>query len=181
MFGHTISLHGFGFDTLCSSSIQPPPHPTPPTTTPSQQLQRPLADTVVLCTGHFRLSYHIMFDKFVELGVGGSKKKINELYRRRAFASRGKTDQSAAGAAYDALVNQLLTLMDGLNNLLVVGMTNRRELMDSALLRPGREWKDILLGSAWKVFPCEGRSSSAGIRGCLQVSGSNPTANSPEA
>ena len=53
----------------------------------------------------------------------------------------GKTDQSAAGAAYDALVNQLLTLMDGLsemNNLLVVGMTNRRELMDSALLRPGR-------------------------------------------
>eukprot|EP00731_Ephydatia_muelleri_P033984 Em0044g4a len=34
---------------------------------------------------------------------------------------RGKTDQSAAGAAYDALVNQLLTLMDGLNNLLVVG------------------------------------------------------------
>lgn len=52
--------------------------------------------------------------------------------------SLGKTDQSAAGAAYDALVNQLLTLMDGLNNLLVVGMTNRRELMDSALLRPGR-------------------------------------------
>lgn len=53
----------------------------------------------------------------------------------------GKTDQSAAGAAYDALVNQLLTLMDGLSemgNLLVVGMTNRRELMDSALLRPGR-------------------------------------------
>ena len=26
----------------------------------------------------------------------------------------GKSDQSAAGAAYDSLVNQLLTLMDGL-------------------------------------------------------------------
>ncbi len=54
---------------------------------------------------------------------------------------RGKTDQSAAGVAYDALVNQLLTLMDGLNeihNTLVIGLTNRRELMDSALLRPGR-------------------------------------------
>ena len=61
--GHTISLHGFGFDTLCSSSIQPPPSPpppTPPTTTPSQQLQRPLADTVVLCMVHVRLSYRIM-------------------------------------------------------------------------------------------------------------------------
>lgn len=53
----------------------------------------------------------------------------------------GKTDQSAAGVAYDALVNQLLTLMDGLNevhNILVVGLTNRRELLDPALLRPGR-------------------------------------------
>ncbi len=54
---------------------------------------------------------------------------------------RGKTDQSAAGVAYDALVNQLLTLMDGLNeihNVIVIGLTNRRELLDSALLRPGR-------------------------------------------
>ncbi len=53
----------------------------------------------------------------------------------------GKSDQSAAGAAYDALVNQLLTLMDGLNevhNTLVVGLTNRKELLDPALLRPGR-------------------------------------------
>ena len=53
----------------------------------------------------------------------------------------GKSDQSAAGVAYDALVNQLLTLLDGLvevHNTLVVGLTNRRELMDSALLRPGR-------------------------------------------
>ena len=53
----------------------------------------------------------------------------------------GKTDQSAAGVAYDALVNQLLTLMDGLNevhNILVIGLTNRRELLDPALLRPGR-------------------------------------------
>ena len=54
---------------------------------------------------------------------------------------RGKSDQSAAGVAYDALVNQLLTLMDGLtevHNTLVIGLTNRRELMDPALLRPGR-------------------------------------------
>jgi vesicle-fusing ATPase len=38
-------------------------------------------------------------------------------------------------------VNQLLTLMDGIrerNNVLVVGLTNRRDLLDPALLRPGR-------------------------------------------
>ncbi len=54
---------------------------------------------------------------------------------------RGKSDQSSASVAYDALVNQLLTLMDGLNemhNILVLGLTNRKELMDHALLRPGR-------------------------------------------
>ena len=54
---------------------------------------------------------------------------------------RGKSDQSSASVAYDALVNQLLTLMDGLNemhNILVLGLTNRKELLDTALLRPGR-------------------------------------------
>lgn len=62
---------------------------------------------------------------------------------------RGKTDQSAAGVAYDALVNQLLTLMDGLSeahNTLVVGLTNRRELLDPALLRPGRFEVQIEIG-----------------------------------
>lgn len=62
---------------------------------------------------------------------------------------RGKTDQSAAGVAYDALVNQLLTLMDGLSemhNTLVVGLTNRKELLDSALLRPGRFEVQIEIG-----------------------------------
>ena len=63
------------------------------------------------------------------------------LARTHARTNAGKTDQSAAGVAYDALVNQLLTLMDGLNeayNILVVGLTNRRDLLDPALLRPGR-------------------------------------------
>ena len=41
----------------------------------------------------------------------------------------------------DTVVNQLLTKLDGveqLNNILVIGMTNRKELIDEALLRPGR-------------------------------------------
>lgn len=39
------------------------------------------------------------------------------------------------------MVNQLLAKMDGvdqLNNILVIGMTNRKDMIDEALLRPGR-------------------------------------------
>jgi vesicle-fusing ATPase len=38
-------------------------------------------------------------------------------------------------------VNQLLAKIDGveaLNNILVIGMTNRKDMIDEALLRPGR-------------------------------------------
>lgn len=41
----------------------------------------------------------------------------------------------------DAVVNQLLTNLDGveaLNNIIVIGMTNRKDLLDEAILRPGR-------------------------------------------
>ncbi|KAL5969499.1 Vesicle-fusing ATPase 1 [Taenia solium] len=47
---------------------------------------------------------------------------------------------SGAGV-HDTVVNQLLTKLDGvdqLNNILVIGMTNRRDMIDEALLRPGR-------------------------------------------
>ncbi len=42
---------------------------------------------------------------------------------------------------YDSMVNQLLTCIDGvekLNNILVIGMTNRKDLLDPAILRQGR-------------------------------------------
>ncbi|KAI9634251.1 putative vesicular-fusion protein sec18 [Dioszegia hungarica] len=41
----------------------------------------------------------------------------------------------------DSVVNQLLSKMDGvdqLNNVLIIGMTNRMDMIDEALLRPGR-------------------------------------------
>ena len=43
--------------------------------------------------------------------------------------------------APDLVVNQLLTNIDGveaLNNVIVIGMTNRKDLIDEAVLRPGR-------------------------------------------
>ncbi|KAL3740109.1 hypothetical protein ACJRO7_021398 [Eucalyptus globulus] len=42
---------------------------------------------------------------------------------------------------HDSIVNQLLTKIDGvesLNNASLIGMTNRKDLLDEALLRPGR-------------------------------------------
>ncbi|XP_073833104.1 comatose [Musca autumnalis] len=50
---------------------------------------------------------------------------------------------SVAGnsGVHDTVVNQLLAKIDGveqLNNILVIGMTNRRDMIDDALLRPGR-------------------------------------------
>lgn len=54
-----------------------------------------------------------------------------------------KARGSVAGnsGVHDTVVNQLLAKIDGveqLNNILVIGMTNRRDMIDEALMRPGR-------------------------------------------
>lgn len=48
---------------------------------------------------------------------------------------------NTASGVGDTVVNQLLSKIDGvnsLNNILVIGMTNRKDMIDEALLRPGR-------------------------------------------
>ena len=60
--------------------------------------------------------------------------EFDALVKQRGSSSGG----SNAG---DLVVNQLLTQIDGvkaLNNILVIGMTNRKDLIDEAVLRPGR-------------------------------------------
>ncbi len=55
------------------------------------------------------------------------------------FKRRGSTN--CTNGVEDTVVNQLLSKMDGvdqLNNILIIGMTNRIDLIDEALLRPGR-------------------------------------------
>jgi vesicle-fusing ATPase len=56
------------------------------------------------------------------------------------FKQRGSSKSDGTGVG-DNVVNQLLAKMDGvdqLNNILIIGMTNRLDLIDNALLRPGR-------------------------------------------
>ena len=50
---------------------------------------------------------------------------------------------------HDTVVNQLLAKLDGveqLNNFLVIGMTNRKDMTDEAFLRPGRFEMEIEIG-----------------------------------
>ena len=61
--------------------------------------------------------------------------EIDAVFRKRS-STAGDGEVTRASA-----VNQILAKMDGINalgNVLLVGMTNRRELLDPALLRPGR-------------------------------------------
>ena len=90
-----------------------------------------------------------LMDKF----VGESERAVRELFRRAAEASPAlvfldevdalapRRGQSADSGVADRVVAALLTELDGvepLRDVVVLGATNRPELIDPALLRPGR-------------------------------------------
>ena len=93
--------------------------------------------------------------------VGESEKKLREVFRKAKQVSpcivfldeldalaptRGTGGDNNVS---DRLVDQLLTSMDGLENMegvITIGATNRPEVIDSALLRPGRFDRMILVG-----------------------------------
>uniref|UniRef100_A0AC35THN3 Vesicle-fusing ATPase n=1 Tax=Rhabditophanes sp. KR3021 TaxID=114890 RepID=A0AC35THN3_9BILA len=55
--------------------------------------------------------------------------------------SRGGGSGGDAGGAGDRVINQILTEMDGISskkNVFIIGATNRPDIIDSAILRPGR-------------------------------------------
>ncbi len=68
--------------------------------------------------------------------------EIDSLCRKR-----GSTSDSTG--VNDKIVTQLLSKIDGvksLNNILLIGLTNRREALDEALLRPGRMEVQVEIG-----------------------------------
>lgn len=84
--------------------------------------------------------------------VGESEKHVREIFKKARqvaptiiffdeFDSISKQRGSSLGDSTEKVVNQLLTELDGIEELekvMVVAATNRKDLIDSALLRPGR-------------------------------------------
>lgn len=92
--------------------------------------------------------------------IGASEKSVRDLFERASAAKpcvlffdefdsiAPKRGHDSTGVT-DRVVNQLLTLMDGaegLSGVYVLAATSRPDLIDPALLRPGRLDKSILCG-----------------------------------
>lgn len=107
-----------------------------------------------------------LFDKY----VGETEKKIRDLFIEAEKDQKENGDDAglhviafdeidsicrargtinSGTGVHDGAVNQLLTKIDGvesLNNIIVIGMTNRKDLIDEAILRPGRLELHIEIG-----------------------------------
>ncbi len=79
---------------------------------------------------------------------GGKKLHLIILDEFDSLGRKRGTSGPDAGVA-DKIVNQFLSMIDGpdsLNNILLIGMTNRLDMLDDALLRPGRFEVQIEIG-----------------------------------
>ncbi|KAL8590343.1 hypothetical protein ACOMHN_006459 [Nucella lapillus] len=102
--------------------------------------------------------------ELINMYVGQSEANVREVFKRARSASpcviffdeldslapnRGRSGDS--GGVMDRVVSQLLAEMDGLHksyDVFIIGATNRPDLLDPALLRPGRFDKLLYLGLA---------------------------------
>ncbi|ENN78988.1 hypothetical protein YQE_04539, partial [Dendroctonus ponderosae] len=115
--------------------------------------------------------------ELLNMYVGQSEQNIREVFERARQASpciiffdeldslapnRGLSGDS--GGVMDRVVSQLLSEMDGLNNgakVFIIGATNRPDLIDPALLRPGRFDKLLYVG------PCTEEGSKVSVMQAL--------------
>ncbi|HBE8133838.1 TPA: AAA family ATPase [Clostridioides difficile] len=105
--------------------------------------------------------FNVTGSEFVEKYVGVGAKRVRTLFekaRKEAPSIIFIDEIDAVGAKRhlesnnekDQTLNQLLVEMDGFNkdsNVLIIGATNRLDLLDEALLRPGRFDRHIHIGA----------------------------------
>ncbi|NLV16498.1 MAG: AAA family ATPase [Syntrophomonadaceae bacterium] len=107
--------------------------------------------------------------EFIEMYAGVGAKRVRQLFAEARKKAKREGKQGAIvfideleilGAKrgsnqshmeYDQTLNQLLVEMDGVStdnqtNLLVVGATNRADMLDAAILRPGRFDRQVAVG-----------------------------------
>jgi cell division protease FtsH len=99
--------------------------------------------------------FHISGSEFVEMFVGVGASRVRDLFRRAKKSAPciifideidavGRQRGAGLGGSHDEreqTLNQILVEMDGFepnSNVIVVAATNRPDVLDSALLRPGR-------------------------------------------
>ncbi|XP_050530872.1 peroxisomal biogenesis factor 6 isoform X2 [Daktulosphaira vitifoliae] len=112
--------------------------------------------------------------ELLNMYIGQSEANVREVFNKARSAvpcilffdeldsvapKRGQNGDS--GGVGDRVVSQLLTEMDGVNSenqeIFVLGATNRPDLIDSALIRPGRLDKSIYVGG------CEDKVSKTNV------------------
>ena len=113
--------------------------------------------------------FHISGSEFVEMFVGVGASRVRDLFEKAKTAAPsivfvdeidavGRQRGAGLGGGHDEreqTLNQILVEMDGFDNetnVIVIAATNRADILDPALLRPGRFDRKVFVLSLIHIF-----------------------------